>query len=104
MFEQVANHGLLTAETGNYVVFHRDGETSIICSVVQLTLSSKYHILLFFLLFFPCKDFFQLLGYNVIISVGCFGDSVPKLELKCLLETPIYSYCPVQQGHIYIQS
>lgn len=49
MFEQVANHGLLTAETENYAIFVSDGETSIICSVVIVTLSSKYSIFPFFL-------------------------------------------------------
>lgn len=56
MFKQVADHGLLTAETENYAIFHNDGETSIICSVVIVTLSSKYSIFPFFL-----EGLFQLL-------------------------------------------
>lgn len=54
MLEQVANHGLLTAETENYAIFHNDGETSIICSVVIVTLSSSTAFFLF-----SWKDFFS---------------------------------------------
>lgn len=80
MFEQVANHGLLTAETENYATFHSDGETSIICSVVIVTLSSMYNIFPFFL-----EGLFLLLWYGIITSVGWFCGSVHKLQLKCHL-------------------
>lgn len=57
MFEQVANRGLLPAETENYAIFFSDGETSIICLVVIVTLSSKYSIFPFFLEgLFSCCD------------------------------------------------
>lgn len=70
LFERVANHGLLTAEPKNYAIFHSSGETSIICSVVLVNWSSKYNILLLFLLFL--EGLFHLLWYSVVISVDCF--------------------------------